>query len=59
MQVSPAKRQEENWKGRYSKGLKNQNGKYLEKLCESNNLETQVIFPYSKLSETYFLWKYK
>ena len=36
MQVVPAKRQGENGTGRYSKGLRNQNGEYL---CESNNFD--------------------
>ena len=36
--------QEENCTGRYSKGLKNQNGEYLVNLCASNILEIQVIF---------------
>ena len=35
MQVLPAKREEENCTGRYSKGLRNQNGEHV---CESNNL---------------------
>ena len=48
MQVLPARRQEENYTWRYSKGLKNQNGKYLVNLYESNDLETQVIFPIIK-----------
>ena len=37
MQVLPAKRQEENYTGSYSKGLKNQNGNDLVNLYESNN----------------------
>ena len=45
MQVLPAKRQEENCTGRYSKGLKKQNGGHFVNLFESNNLETQVMFP--------------
>ena len=45
MRVLQAKSQEKNCTGRYSKGLKNQNGKYLVNLCESINLETQLIFP--------------
>ena len=38
----PTKRQEENYIGRYSKGLSNQNGEHLVNLYESNNFETQV-----------------
>ena len=40
----PAKRQEENCAGIYSRGLRNQNGDYLVNLYESNILETHVIF---------------
>ena len=42
MQVMQAKRQEENYTGKYSKGLRHQNGEHLVNLCESNNFETQV-----------------
>ena len=31
--------------GRYSKGLKTQNEEHLVNLCESKNIETQVILP--------------
>ena len=44
MQVLAAKSQEGNYTWRYSKRLKNQNGKYLVNLFESGNLETQAIF---------------
>ena len=37
MQVLPAKRQEENYVGRYSKGIKNQNEKPLVNPCASTN----------------------
>ena len=33
------------FKVRYSRGLRNQNGEHHVNLCESNNLETQVLFP--------------
>ena len=55
-QVLPDKRQE-NCAGRYSKDLKNKNGEHLVSLCESNNLETQVIFPIVSQPELYFLLK--
>ena len=42
---SQSKRQEENCKERYSRGLSNQNGKHLVNLCEANILETLVVFP--------------
>ena len=38
------KKREENWIERYSRKLKNQNGKHLANLCESDNLETHVKF---------------
>ena len=34
-----------NLQGMYSKGLRNQIMKHIVNLYESNNLETQVIFP--------------
>ena len=40
MQVLPAQRQEENYAGRYWRGLRNQNGKYVVNLCKSNIIET-------------------
>ena len=44
MQVLPAKRQEENCTGRYSKGLRNQN---REHLCKSKNPdETSLVSSY-------------
>ena len=43
--VLPAKRREENCTGRYSRGLRNQNGEYFINLRESKILETQVTFP--------------
>ena len=43
----PTKRQDQNWKGWYSKVFKNQTEEHLVNLCESNKFETQVIFPYS------------
>ena len=46
--------QQGNWIGRYPKGLKIQNGEHSVNLCESNNLETQVIF-HSELARTLFL----
>ena len=54
MQVLTAKRQEENCTGRYSNGLRNQNGKHL---YESNNFETLTLIstPYSELARLYFL----
>ena len=42
--VSQTKRREENCTGSYSSGLKNQHEEHLANLCESNILETQVIF---------------
>ena len=33
------------FKVRYSRGLRNQNGEHHVNLCESNILETQVLFP--------------
>ena len=42
MQVLPAKRQEENCTGQYSKGLSNPDGKHLVNLCKSNKFQTQV-----------------
>ena len=45
MQVLPAKaKDKEKYVVRYSRGLRNQNGQQLVNLCESNILETQVIF---------------
>ena len=44
MQVLPGKRREENGTRRYSRELRSQNGNYLLNLCESNILETQVVF---------------
>ena len=41
--------QDENCTGMYSKRVMSQNGEHLVSLCESNNLETQVTFPYSEL----------
>ena len=43
--ISQSKRREENCPGKYSRGLRNQNEEHLINLCESNILETQVIFP--------------
>ena len=55
MQVLPAQRQEKNCTGGYLNLLKNQNGKHLVNLYESNNLKTQVIFPRgSELARTLF-----
>ena len=53
MQVLTVKRQEENCTGRYSNGLRNQNGEHL---YESNNFETQslVFTAYSELARTLF-----
>ena len=45
MELLPAKIQEGSCTGRYSKGLRNQNGQHLVNLCKSNKLETQFIFP--------------
>ena len=42
--ASQSKRQEKNCPGRYSRRLRNQNGEHLVNLCESDILETQVIF---------------
>ena len=42
MQVLPAKRQEENCIGRFSKGLSNQNEKHLVNLCEYSQLAIQL-----------------
>ena len=42
--ASHSKRREENRTGRYSRGLKNQNEERLVNLCESNILETQIVF---------------
>ena len=58
MKTLPTKRQEENYTGSYSKGLKNQNGEYLVNTYESNKLDTQVISFYSELAKFFFLWKY-
>ena len=44
MQVLPAKRQEENCTGRYSKGLRNQTGEHLS---ESNNFDEMQAYWYS------------
>ena len=44
MQVLPAKNQE-NCRGTHFEVMENQNEKHLVNLCESNNLETQAIFP--------------
>ena len=44
--ASVVKKPEENWIGRYSKGLRNPNGERLENLCQSNNVQTQVQFNY-------------
>ena len=35
-------RREETYKGRYLRGLKNQNGEHLVNLCESKIIKTQV-----------------
>ena len=43
----PAKRQEQIWKGWYSKGFRNKNEKHPVNICESNNFEKQVILPHS------------
>ena len=53
MQVLTAKRQEENCTGRYSNGLRNQNGEHL---YESNKFETQTLIStaYSELARTLF-----
>ena len=50
-----------NWAGRYSKGLRNQNGEHLVNLCESSNFETQVLvlYIYSELARTLFPFKSK
>ena len=37
-------KRQENCTGMYSKGLKNLNREHLENRCESNKLETQVVF---------------
>ena len=42
--ASQSKRQEKNCPGNYSRRLRNQNGEHLVNLCESDILETQVIF---------------
>ena len=55
MKTLPTKRQEENYTGSYSKGLKNQNGEYLVNTYESNKLDTQVISFYSELAKFFFL----
>ena len=47
-------RQEENCSGSCSGGLKNQIWERLVNLCESNILETQVIFPIYGLDRTLF-----
>ena len=44
MNASAIAKRQENWTGMYSKGLKNQIGQHLVNLCESNKLETQVVF---------------
>ena len=49
MQVSPVKRGEPNCTGRYSRGLKNQNGESLVNLCEWNILETQFIYGLARI----------
>ena len=41
----PAKRREETCTGEYLWELNNQNGEHLVNVCESNILETLVIFP--------------
>ena len=54
MEVLQAKRQDENCTGSYSEGVRDQNVEHLVNLCESNNLETQVIFSYSELARILF-----
>ena len=44
MNASAIAKRQENWTGMYSKGLMNQIGQHLVNLCESNKLETQVVF---------------
>ena len=41
MRVLPAKKQEESFTGRYSKGLSNQSGEHL---CESNNFDEAQVY---------------
>ena len=53
MQMLAAKSNYKIWTGKYSKGLRNQNGEHLVNLYESDNLEKQVVFP-SKLTRTLF-----
>ena len=45
-------RREETYKGRYLRGLKNQNGEHLVNLCKSKIIKTQV-----NQAELYFLLK--
>ena len=50
----------QNCSGKYSKGLKNEDGEHPVNLCEPNNLEMQFIFPNSSIvnkPELYFLLK--
>ena len=39
--ASQSKRQEENYRRKYSRELSNQNGEHLLNICESSILETQ------------------
>ena len=48
--ASQGKRREENCTGRYSRGLRDLNEKHLVNLCESNILETQVMFPILRIT---------
>ena len=56
MQVLPAKVKDKkkNCTGRYSRGLRNQNGEHVVSVFESNVLEIQVIFPAVNQPEIYF-----
>ena len=55
MQMLLTKRPEKNWIGRYPRTSRNQNGEHLGNLCESNILETQVIFTKVNKPERCFL----
>ena len=55
MQMLLTRRPEKNWIGRYPRTSRNQNGEHLGNLCESNILETQVIFTTVNKPERYFL----
>ena len=55
----PKQRREENCTGRYSRGLRNQNGDYLRNICESNILKRKRISQTFCLAESKYNVKIK